>query len=196
MQKELFLEKINIKLHFLTSVTFFNLNELSNLIHWKHFVDVFSLIIVIVTSRNIIFFVLMKKKTLNVSHVILHYVQILHNEPFTEIRGTGGSVSDWVSEKFHIETTWGFSWKNVSNCDYLPQFSTTWKIKYLYSLLHHKPPKFLNFSVSTSPLTKLDMFILKQHSFGKRKMSFSFDWGLLFPILQIGFWSSISYLHK
>ena len=34
---------------------------LNELIHCKHFVDVFSIIIVIVTSRNIIFFVLMKK---------------------------------------------------------------------------------------------------------------------------------------
>ena len=34
------------------------------LIHCKHFVDVFSSIIVIVTSRNIIFFVLMKKTKL------------------------------------------------------------------------------------------------------------------------------------
>ena len=39
------------------------LYELSYLIHCKHFVDVFSPIVVIVTSRNIIFFVLMKKKT-------------------------------------------------------------------------------------------------------------------------------------
>ena len=40
------------------------LYELSYLIHCKHFVDVFSLIIVIVTSRNMIFFVLMKKTKL------------------------------------------------------------------------------------------------------------------------------------
>ena len=38
------------------------LYELSYLIHCKHFVDVFSSIIVIFTSRNISFFVLMKKK--------------------------------------------------------------------------------------------------------------------------------------
>ena len=47
--------------------TFFHmsdfLGELSYLIHCKHFDDVFSPI-VIVTSRNIIFFVLMKKKKL------------------------------------------------------------------------------------------------------------------------------------
>ena len=55
------------------------LYELLYLIHCKHFVDVFSLIIVIVTSINIIFFVLMKKKTLNVSRDVSHYVQILHN---------------------------------------------------------------------------------------------------------------------
>ena len=36
--------------------------ELSYLIHCKHFVDVFTPIIVIVSSRNIIFFVLVKKK--------------------------------------------------------------------------------------------------------------------------------------
>ena len=39
------------------------LYELSYLIHCKHFVDVFSPIIVIVTSRNIIFFASMKEKT-------------------------------------------------------------------------------------------------------------------------------------
>ena len=91
-----------------------SLNELPYLIHWKHFVDVFLLIIVTVTSRNIIFFVLMKKnKTLNMSRDISHYVQILHTQPFNKIRGTVGSISDWVSEKFYLETTWGFSWKNV-----------------------------------------------------------------------------------
>ena len=50
------------------------LYELSCLIHCKHFVDVVSPIIVIVTSRNIIFFVSMKKnKTLNVSRNISHF---------------------------------------------------------------------------------------------------------------------------
>ena len=38
--------------------------ELSYLIHCKHFVDVFSPIIVIVTSRNTIFLVLMKEAEL------------------------------------------------------------------------------------------------------------------------------------
>ena len=38
--------------------------ELLCLIHYKYFVDVFSPIIVIVTSRNVIFFVLMKKTKL------------------------------------------------------------------------------------------------------------------------------------
>ena len=82
------------------------LYELSCLIHCKHFVDVFLLIIVIVTSRNIIFFVLMKKnKTLNMSRDISRYVKSLQNEPFNEIRGTVGSISDRVSEKFHFVTT-------------------------------------------------------------------------------------------
>ena len=82
------------------------LYELSCLIHCKHFVDVFLLIIVIVTSRNIIFFVLMKKnKTLNMSCDISRYVKILQNEAFNEIRGTVGSISDRVSEKFHFVTT-------------------------------------------------------------------------------------------
>ena len=50
------------------------LYELSYLMHCKYFIDVFSPIIVTVTSRNIIFFVLMKKqnKTLNVSRNISH----------------------------------------------------------------------------------------------------------------------------
>ena len=67
--------------------------------------------IVTVTLRNIILFVLMKKnRTLNVSHNISHYVQILHNEPFREIRGTVVSISEKkcflsVSEKFHFVTT-------------------------------------------------------------------------------------------
>ena len=79
--------------------TFFHMSdflyELSYLIHCKHFVDVFSPIIVTATLRIIILFVLMKKKkTLNVSRNISRYVQILHNEPFNEIRGTVGSISE------------------------------------------------------------------------------------------------------
>ena len=51
------------------------LYELSYLIHCKHFVDVFPPVIVIVISRNIIFFVLMKKnKALNVSHNISYFL--------------------------------------------------------------------------------------------------------------------------
>ena len=41
----------------------------------------------------------------------ISYVQILDNEPFNEIRGTVGNISDWVSEKFHFVTTWSFSRK-------------------------------------------------------------------------------------
>ena len=58
--------------------TFFHMRdflyELSYLMHCKYFIDVFSPIIVTVTARNIIFFVLMKKqnKTLNVSRNISH----------------------------------------------------------------------------------------------------------------------------
>ena len=60
------------KLHFFMSDFLY---ELSYLIHCKHFVDVFSPIIVIVTLRNIIFFVLMRKnKTLNVSHNTSHFL--------------------------------------------------------------------------------------------------------------------------
>ena len=40
------------------------LYELSYLIHCKHFIDVFSPITVIVTSRNMFFFVLTKKTKL------------------------------------------------------------------------------------------------------------------------------------
>ena len=47
----------------------------------------------------------------------IFYVKILHNEPFNEIRGTVGSISDWVSEKFHF-VTWGLSIKSLSNYDY------------------------------------------------------------------------------
>ena len=51
------------------------LYELSYLIHCKHFIDVISPIIVILTSRNMIFFVLMKKnKILNVSPNISHFL--------------------------------------------------------------------------------------------------------------------------
>ena len=118
------MEKISLKPHFFRWVSDF-LYELSYLIHCNHVVDVFPLIIVIVTSRNTISFVLMKKKkTLNVRRNILHYIEILHNELFNEITGTEGSISDWVSEKFHFVTTWRFSRKKVSNCDYYPQF---WK---------------------------------------------------------------------
>ena len=82
--------------------TFFHMRdflyELSYLIHCKHFIDidVFSPIIVTVTSRNIIFFVVMKRnKTLNVSHNISHFLSPnLHIESFNEIRGIVASISD------------------------------------------------------------------------------------------------------
>ena len=45
----------------------------------------------------------------------ISYFQALHNEPFNEIRDTVGSISDWVSEKFH---NMKLSRKNGSNCDY------------------------------------------------------------------------------
>ena len=95
------------------------LYELSYLMHCRHFVDISSPITVTFASRNIIFFVLMKKTKLQMWAAIFHisYVQILNNEPFSDIRGTVGSISDWVSGKFHFVTTWGFS-RNVSNCDY------------------------------------------------------------------------------
>ena len=48
----------------------------------------------------------------------ISYVQILHNEPFNELWGTVGSISDWVSENFHFVATRGFSRKNVLSCDY------------------------------------------------------------------------------
>ena len=51
------------------------LYELSYLIHCKRFVDVFSPVIVIVTSRNILFFLMKKKsETLNVRHNISHFL--------------------------------------------------------------------------------------------------------------------------
>ena len=58
------------------------LYELSYLIHCKHFIDVFSPIIVIVTLRNISFFVLMKKKLymwiaiFHISYVVIHSVKL------------------------------------------------------------------------------------------------------------------------
>ena len=120
-----------------------------HLMDCKHFVDVFLPIIVIGYLKEDHFLCFNEKnKTSNVSHNISHFLcPILHKEPFNEIRGTVGNISDWVYEKFHFVTIWGFSRKNVSNCKMhnLPQFCTIWKIKYLYSLLHHKPPKFLNF---------------------------------------------------
>ena len=52
--------------------------------------------------------------------VIFHisYVQNLDNEPFNEIRGTVGKMSDWVFEKVHFVTAWGISRKNASNFGY------------------------------------------------------------------------------
>ena len=94
------------------------LYKLSYLIHCKHFVDIFSLIIVIVTSRNIILFVLIEKKQNFKCEPRSHYVQILHNKSFNEVRDTVRSISDWVSEKFHFVTAWWFSTKNVANCDF------------------------------------------------------------------------------
>ena len=48
----------------------------------------------------------------------IFHISYVHNEPFKEIRDIVGSISDWVSEKFHFVATWGISRKNVSNCDY------------------------------------------------------------------------------
>ena len=56
------------------------LYELSYLIHCKDFVDVFSPIIVTVTSRNIIFFILMKKKNFKCE---LQYFPFLMSKSFT-----------------------------------------------------------------------------------------------------------------
>ena len=50
------------------------LYELSYLIHCKGFVDVFLPIIVIVTLRNILFFLMKKNKTLNVRRNISHFL--------------------------------------------------------------------------------------------------------------------------
>ena len=89
------------------------LYEFSYLIHCKHFINVFPSI-VIATLKNMNFFsFIKKKKQLKMSAAIFHffYVQLLQNEPFNEIRGTVGSISDWVSEKFHFVTTWSFSTK-------------------------------------------------------------------------------------
>ena len=70
------------------------LHELLYLIHCKHF-DVFSPIIVIVTSRNIIFFVLMKKKqNLRCDPGYFTFLMSKSNEPFNEVRSTVGSISD------------------------------------------------------------------------------------------------------
>ena len=80
------------------------LHELLYLIHCKHF-DVFSPIIVIVPSRNIIFFVLMKKKkNLRCDPRYFTFLMSKSNEPFNQVRSTVGSISDSVSEKFHFVT--------------------------------------------------------------------------------------------
>ena len=55
------------------------LYELPYLIHCKHFVDVFSPIIVTVTSRNIIFFVLVKKNF----KCELQYLTFIMSKSFT-----------------------------------------------------------------------------------------------------------------
>ena len=136
------------------------LYELSCLIHCERFQQLLSLV-----ARE-------------TSCLVNSDVQILHNERFKNILGTVRSICDWVSEKFHFVTTWDFSRKNVWNCDYQPQVCTIWKIKHLYSLSHHRPPKFSNFYVYTSPLTNLQVFFLKHHFMRKREMSFSFDWDL------------------
>ena len=88
----------------------------------------------------------------------ISYVQILHNEPFNEIRGTVGSISDWVSKKFCFVTTWGFSRKNVSNCN--PQFCTIWKINYLYSFLHHMKYKSQVIKSNAEWMNPADFYIL------------------------------------
>ena len=96
------MEKISIKPHFFTSDFLY---ELSYLINCEHFVNAFPSIIVIVTSKTIIFFVLMKKTQ--------NFQCVLHNKLFNEFGGTVGGHFWLASEKFYFVTTWGFSRKNV-----------------------------------------------------------------------------------
>ena len=114
---DIFLGKISIKLHFFTWVTFFKWIIVFNTLKvfcWCIFTNYCRCYL---EKYHFLCFN-EKNKNLNVSRNISHYAQILHNEPFNEIRGTVGSISDWVSERIHFETTWGFSWKHVSNCHY------------------------------------------------------------------------------
>ena len=92
MTKELFLGENKYEAAFFHISDF--LYELSYLIHCKHFVDVFSPIVVIVTSRNIIFFVLMKKAKCG-----LQYFTFLMSKSFTmnhsiKLWGIVGNNSD------------------------------------------------------------------------------------------------------
>ena len=115
----------------------------------------------------------------------ISYVLIFHIELFNEIRVTVESISDRVSEKFHIVTTRGFSRENVSNFDYYPQFCIIWKIKYLHGLLHQKPPNLLEFLSSFFPIFKVRDVFLKTPLFEK-KLNMIFIWleSFLCPLLK------------
>ena len=141
----------------------------------KHFADVFLPIIVIGYLKEDHFLCFNEKnKTSNVSHNISHFLcPILHKEPFNEIRGTVGNISDWVYEKFHFVTIWGFAEKmcQIAKCTichnsaqfeklnicivcYITNHLNSWISKFIYNPL----------------LTKLEVFILKRHFLGKYEM--------------------------
>ena len=145
-----------------------------HLMDLKHFADVFLPIIVTGYLKEDHFLCFNEKnKTLNLSHNISHFLcPILHKEPFNEIRGTVGNISEFMknlilwqheasAEKMcHIaqcticHNSAQFEKLNICIVCYVTKHQNSWISKFIYNPL----------------LTKLEVFILKRHFLGKYEM--------------------------
>ena len=71
------------------------------------------------------------------------YVQILHHEPFSGIRETVENISDWVSDKFHLQQHEA-STEKTCQIVIISQISVPFEKLNIF-FLYHKPSKFLDF---------------------------------------------------
>ena len=126
--------------------TFFHMSgflyELSYLMHCKHFVDVFSPIIVIATSRNIIFFVLMKNQNFKCEP---QYFTFLMSKSFSmnhlmKLGALQGAFLIEFLKNFILGQHKSLAEKMCQIVIISHNSAQFEELKYLYSLLHHKPP--------------------------------------------------------
>ena len=161
------------------------LYELSHLVHCKHFVDTFSLIIVIVTSRNITFFVLMKRKAkLYMWAAIFHIMSKSFTMNFSMKLGA-------LQEAFLIEFLKNsILWQHEDSAERICQIVIISHNSARYQKLNicivwyitNQQNSWISKFILPHFTTKLEMFFLKHHFLGKSEMRFLFDWDLLFSV--------------